>query len=60
MRQLIIHSVFLFVALCSFGQKPIVILEVEPKEAEVGEMLTITELVSTYVAIDGEGRSRLI
>lgn len=52
MRQLIIHSVFLFVALCSFGQKPIVILEVEPKEAEVGEMLTITVRANVQGEID--------
>lgn len=52
MKQAFLHSVFLVVALCSFGQKPIVILEVEPKEAEVGEMLTITVRANVQGEID--------
>jgi hypothetical protein len=52
MKQGFLHSIFLFVALCSFGQKPIVILEVEPKEAEVGEMLTITVRANVQGEID--------
>jgi len=52
MKQVFLHSVFLVVALCSFGQKPIVILEVEPKEAEVGEMLTITVRANVQGEID--------
>ncbi len=52
MKQAFLHSVFFFLALCSFGQKPIVILEVEPKEAEVGEMLTITVRANVQGEID--------
>ena len=52
MKQAFLHSVFLVLAFCSFGQKPIVILEVEPKEAEVGEMLTITVRANVQGEID--------
>lgn len=42
------------------GQKSVTVKITVEAERMSGEMLTITELVSTYVAIDGEGRSRLI
>ena len=52
MKQFILHSIFIFFAFCSLGQKPIVILEVEPKEAEEGEMLTITVRANVQGEID--------
>ena len=42
MRIYILHITFTFIALFSIAQKPLVILEVEPKEAEIGEMFTIS------------------
>lgn len=42
------------------GQKSVTVKITVEAERMSGEMLTITELVSTYVAIDAEGRSRLI
>jgi hypothetical protein len=42
MRAYFLHIIFTFIALFSAAQKPLVILEVEPKEAEIGEMLTIS------------------
>ena len=42
MRANLLYIFFSIVSLNVSAQKPIVLLEVEPKEAEVGEMLTIT------------------
>jgi acyl-CoA thioesterase YciA len=42
------------------GQKSVTVKITVEAERMSGEMLTITDLVSTYVAIDAEGRSRLI
>lgn len=42
MKTLFFHILLLFTSLFSLGQKPIVYLEVNTKEAEVGEVLTIT------------------
>lgn len=42
MKAQFLYILFCLIAFYSAAQKPIVILEVEPKEAEVGEILTIT------------------
>lgn len=42
MKNLILHIAFCLFALQSMAQRPLVLLEIEPKEAEIGEVLTIT------------------
>lgn len=42
MKTLFLHILIVFTSLLSLGQKPVVYLEVNTKEAEVGEVLTIT------------------
>lgn len=42
MKIFLIHIVFSLLAFHTFCQKPVVWLEIEPKEAEIGEVLTIT------------------
>lgn len=52
MKAQFLHILFCFAAFYSAAQKPIVILEVEPKEAEVGEILTITVKSNVQGEID--------
>lgn len=52
MKAQFLHILFCFVAFYTAAQKPIVILEVEPKEAEVGEILTITVKSNVQGEID--------
>lgn len=52
MRYLIAHIVLLFVALHTYAQKPVVFLDVEPKDAEVGEILTITVKSNVHGEVD--------
>lgn len=52
MRTFYLHILFSLIACFSQAQKAIVILEVEPKEAEVGEMLTITVKSNVQGEID--------
>lgn len=42
MKTLVLNSIFLLMALGSFAQKPYVILTVEPEEASVGQIVTVT------------------
>ena len=42
MKYLVVHSIFFFVAFSSFAQKPLVQLTVEPKTANVGDVITIS------------------
>lgn len=42
MRSQLLHIILFFIATNVLAQKPIVLLEVDPKEAEIGEILTIT------------------
>lgn len=52
MRTFILYSFFCIVAFCSIAQKPLVFLEVDPKEAEIGEVLTITVKSNVQGEID--------
>jgi hypothetical protein len=42
MKFSIIHIVFLFISGLCLAQKPMVLLDIDPKEAEPGEILTVT------------------
>ena len=52
MKTFILHSFFCFAAVCSIAQKPLVFLEVDSKEAEIGEVLTITVKSNVQGEID--------
>ncbi len=52
MKAFILHSFFCFVAVCATAQKPIVFLEIDPKEAEIGEVITITVKSNVQGEID--------
>ena len=53
MKAFLLYTSFLISAL-SFGQKPVVLLEVDPKEAKLGEVLTITVKSNVQGEIDIE------
>ena len=42
MKVIVGHIIFLLLSCTAFSQKPIVFLDIDPKEAEIGEILTIT------------------
>ncbi len=52
MRNLILHIICLFTAFFGMAQRPVVSLEVEPKTAEVGEIITITVKSNVQGEID--------
>jgi hypothetical protein len=51
MRIALLHIIALFAAFHAVAQKPMVWLEVEPKEAEVGEVLTIIIKSNVHVRL---------
>ncbi|MFN5879097.1 MAG: BatD family protein, partial [Flavobacteriales bacterium] len=42
MKNIFLHIVFCFASFQSLAQRPLVLLEIDPKEAGIGEALTIT------------------
>lgn len=52
MKNTLIHICFLFVWLNVKAQKPMVLLDVDPKEAELGEILTITVKTNVQGELD--------
>lgn len=42
MKTFVLHIISLLISSCVYAQKPMVLLDVEPKEAEPGEILTVT------------------
>lgn len=52
MKAYFVHILFMFISLFSMGQKPVVYLEVDTKEAEIGEVLTITVKSNVQGEID--------
>jgi hypothetical protein len=42
MKTIALHIVFLLLSTLTMAQKPIVFLDIDPKEAEIGEIITIT------------------